>query len=92
MEVTHDKEGNRFLISMDGEDAFIEYGQSDGMIELHHTEVPEAHEGKGVGSALAREALDYARKNGLRVIATCPFVEGFVKKNRPEYDDIVEEN
>lgn len=88
MQVKHDAAQKRFVVSLDGEDAFIQYSESDGILELLHTEVPEAHEGKGVGSRLAKGALDHARSNGLRVIPTCRFVHGWISKH-PEYEDIV---
>jgi predicted GNAT family acetyltransferase len=91
MEVVHDTKKNHFRVSLDGADALLEYGESDGMIEFFHTEVPQAHEGKGVGSALAREALEYAKKQGLRVVPTCAFVSGWLERH-PEYADLVEED
>ena len=59
-----------------------------GRLALIHTEVLPAHEGPGVGGALVRFALDDARRRGLRVIATCPFVRAYVERH-PETHDIV---
>jgi predicted GNAT family acetyltransferase len=52
------------------------------------TEVPEALEGQGIGSALARGALDDVRAQGLQVIPLCPFVAAFIRRH-PEYLDLV---
>jgi predicted GNAT family acetyltransferase len=65
----------------------LEYKVTRGRIALIHTEVLPVHEGQGVGSALVRFALDDARRRGLRVIATCPYVQDYLTRH-PE-DDIV---
>ncbi|MFY7069341.1 GNAT family N-acetyltransferase [Nocardiopsis changdeensis] len=44
--------------------------------------------GQGVGSALARAALDEARAANLRVLATCPFFAGWIARH-PDYQDLL---
>lgn len=78
----------RFEVKLDGEVAFAEYRLIDHGIILPHTVVPEAFEGKGVGSALARTALGYAREQGLKVIPLCPFIAAYLQKH-PEWKDVV---
>ena len=53
-----------------------------------HTEVSDAYEGQGAGSRLAREALDDVRRRGLRVVARCPFIAGWIERH-PDYADLV---
>ena len=88
--VVMNEETRRFEAEIDGETAFAEYRLVDHGIILPHTVVPEAFEGKGVGSALARAALGYARDHGLKVIPTCTFMAGYISKH-PEWHDIVHE-
>jgi uncharacterized protein len=52
-----------------------------------HTEVDTRYEGRGVGSALARAALDDVRRQGKLVIAQCPFIAGYIQRH-PEYADL----
>jgi predicted GNAT family acetyltransferase len=79
----------RYVISVDGVDAgFTMFGQRDGIITFRHTEVDPAFEGQGIGSALARFALDDARARGLQVKALCPFIAAYLKRH-PDYQDIV---
>jgi hypothetical protein len=54
-----------------------------------HTGVPLELEGHGIGSRLARAALEYARAHGLRVVPVCPFVRAYLKQH-PEYLDVVD--
>jgi uncharacterized protein len=53
-----------------------------------HTEVDEAVEGQGLGSKLARGALDDVRSRGLRITPRCPFISAYIKRH-PEYQDLV---
>ena len=54
-----------------------------------HTEVEDRFEGQGVGSALARFALDDVRAAGTRkVLPLCPFIKGWIEKH-PDYADLV---
>jgi predicted GNAT family acetyltransferase len=53
-----------------------------------HTVVEDAFEGRGVGSALVRGALDQVREQGKRVRAECQFVKGFIDKHE-EYADLL---
>ena len=59
-----------------------------GTIELVHTEVEPAYEGKGLASQVAKFALDDARSRGLKVIPTCSYVAGWIKKH-PGYEDLI---
>ena len=73
----------------DGSFAIAEYTLPAGKIMFTHTEVPEAHEGKGIGSALIRYALDEARRRGLKVIPICPFFAAYMQKHS-EVQDLLE--
>jgi predicted GNAT family acetyltransferase len=78
---------HRFEIDLgDGSVAIAEYTLPAGKIMFTHTEVPEAHEGKGIGSALIRHALDAARERGLKVIPICPFFAAYMQKHAEVQD------
>jgi len=80
---------HRYEARVDGDLAgFLDYVAKRGRIALVHTEVLPAHRGQGVADRLAQHALDEARRLGLRVIATCPFVRTYVERH-PEVHDIV---
>lgn len=88
-QVTDNTAEHRFEVHLDGDVAFAEYRLKPGQIILPHTVVPPAFEGKGVASALARHAFGEARARGLKVIPTCPFMAGWIKKH-PEAQDLVD--
>ena len=85
--VRDNPERHRFEIDLgDGAIAVAEYTLPEGKILFSHTEVPPAHEGKGVGSALIRFALASARARNLKVIPVCPFFAAYIKKHAEEQD------
>lgn len=78
---------HRFEIDLgDGSFAFAEYNLLTGKIMFTHTEVPEAHEGKGLGTALIRAGLAAARERGLQVIPICPFFAAYMKDHEEVQD------
>ena len=79
---------NRFELDADGGTAVSYYKLSPGVITFTHTEVPPALEGRGIGSRLARGALEAARAQGLKVVAKCPFVGAYIAKH-PEFGDLL---
>jgi predicted GNAT family acetyltransferase len=81
---------SRFEVYVDGQLAgFSAYELSEGLITFTHTEVDDAYEGHGVGSALARGALDAVRADGgLRVRPLCPFIRAWLD-HHPDYQDLL---
>ena len=89
LDFERDDAGHRYLAHLDGEPAVIAFREAaSGVLDFHHTEVPEAMQGKGVGDELVRRALDDVRERGLEVIPTCPFVAAYIRRH-PEYGDLV---
>ena len=65
------------------------YDLRDGAIVFTHTEVAAQFEGQGIAAQIVRAALATARERGLRVVALCPYVRAFLRKNADEYADLV---
>ena len=85
--VLDNPERHRFEVDLgDGMFAIAEYTLPAGKLMFTHTEVPEAHEGKGIGTMLIRFALDAARERGLKVIPICPFFAVYMQKNADTHD------
>jgi uncharacterized protein len=90
VEVTDNRQESRYEARVDGELAgFSAYHLTKASIVFTHTEVFDQFEGHGVGSALARGALDDVRAKGERdVVPVCPFIHGYID-DHPEYADLV---
>ncbi|HVF31808.1 MAG TPA: GNAT family N-acetyltransferase [Acidimicrobiales bacterium] len=95
MSVTANQAANRYEIMVDGALAgYAEYRLDPagaGTITFTRTVVEDAFDGQGVGSRLARGALDDARGRGLRVVAQCPFIRGWIDRH-PDYADLLAES
>lgn len=88
-EITDNAGEGRYEIRVDGGLAgFAEYERRGGAVVFTHTEVDPAFEGKGIGSALARGALDDVRAKGDPVVPVCPFIKKWIEKH-PDYQDLV---
>ncbi len=87
--VQDDRTRSRYVASDDSGvvAGFVEYLCRDGEIELVHTEVDDAFEGRGVAGTLVRATLDDVRTAGLRVVATCPYVKAWIERH-PDYQDL----
>lgn len=88
LEINHNQLANRFETSIDDQTGYISYKERGDTLVYDHTIVPQALGGRGIGSALVKHALNYARDNGKKVIPQCSFVSAYISKN-PEYQDLV---
>ncbi len=68
--------------------AQIMFEREDGLIKLTHTDVSNTLKGQGVGQKLVAYAVDYARRNQVKIIPICPFTVNQFEKN-PQYNDVV---
>ena len=87
-DVVNNPEKHRYELEVEGHLAATYYKLADGVITFVHTEVPPELGGKGVGSKLVKGALDQVRADGLKVVAQCVFVKGWIEKH-PDYADLL---
>lgn len=87
--VSDNLSAHRFEAHVDGRLAgFAEYQLTDELVVFTHTEVEPAFEGQGIGSAIARFALDQLRADGTRkALPVCPFIKGWIERH-PDYLDV----
>lgn len=86
--VVNNEAEHRFEMNVEGHVAAAYYELSDGVITFTHTEVPKELGGRGIGSQLAKGALEQSRADGLKVVTQCSFMGGYVGKH-PEYSDLL---
>jgi uncharacterized protein len=87
--VTDNPAASRYELRVNGKLAgFVDYRLRNQVISLVHTEVEPAFQGEHLATHLARYSLDDARKRGLAVLPSCPYINSWVKKH-PEYTDLV---
>lgn len=93
IEVQHDQERRKFFVDLEGDaEASLRYRpRGDGVLEYIRTFVPESHRGRGIAEAVVLEALEYARREGLKIVPTCDYVQHVVEEKHPGYGDLVAE-
>ena len=87
--VDNNEDRQRFEANVSGQTAVLEYKLSSNSIAFVHTEVPPELEGQGIGSQLAKTALEYARENKLEVIPYCSYVAAYIRRHS-EYQSLVQ--
>jgi predicted GNAT family acetyltransferase len=88
--VRDNRQSHRFELEIDDQVAKAWYREQGNVVTFTRTDVPDALSGKGVGSALAKGALDAVRAAGQKVVALCPFIASYIKRHR-EYEDLLAE-
>jgi uncharacterized protein len=92
MQIQHSRQGDKghFFVETDqlllADMVYTMAGTSTMIIE--HTEVSDELRGKNAGYQLVSTAVDYARKNNIRIIPLCPFANSVFKK-QPEFADVL---
>jgi predicted GNAT family acetyltransferase len=86
--ITINEKDQRFELVIDGKLSFAEYLLFDHGIIYPHTVVHPELEGRGVGSSLAKFALEYARERSLKVVPLCPFISAYIQRHK-EYKTLL---
>ncbi len=84
--VHHDIAASRFAAEVDGQLCVADYRLSGAVMTMTHTLVPPPLEGRGIAAALVAEALDYARREGLRVRPACSYVARYMRRHPATLD------
>jgi len=81
MAVRHNAAASRFEATVDGRLCVASYRRSPGVVDLYHTGVPQALEGRGIAAALVGAALAWAAAEGLAVRASCAYVRVYLRRH-----------
>lgn len=65
--------------------------KDENTFDIVHTEVDDTFEGKGIGTDLVKSAVEFARKEGKKIEASCPFAKSVLEEN-DSYKDIYKTN
>jgi predicted GNAT family acetyltransferase len=85
-DVRHDREGSRFVATVDSQECVALYRVYGKVMMLTHTGVPKALRGRGIAAVLVQAALDHARERGLKVRPDCSYAEDYMHKHPDTLD------
>ncbi len=89
-ELAHDEPRSRYELRLQGRVVGqAQYRREGERVVFTHTEVEPALEGRGLGSRLARHALDDVRRRGLKAVPRCSFIARYIARHAQEYGDLV---
>jgi predicted GNAT family acetyltransferase len=87
--VVHEPEKLRFVAHFPEGEGELTYRRiAPHTLDLVHTGVDPALQGRGIAGALARAAFAHARRENLKVLPTCPFLQHWLAKH-PEERDLI---
>lgn len=91
--VRHDAAQQRYELLVEGQPlgfaAYSEQGEQGERMVFTHTEVDPSLSGQGLGSVLAKAALEDARRRGKRVVPQCEFIARYIERQE-QWQDLVD--
>jgi hypothetical protein len=90
MEITHESDQHRYVLSENGEFlGEVEYDRQGDTLHLVRAEVPIEKRGQGLGVPLVKGTLQaITEQGGLSVVPICPYIAKYMMKNR-EFEDLL---
>ncbi len=85
-------ENNRIFVNNEDDKLIVEAtfpAYNHDTVNINHTYVDPSLRGQGVASKLMYEACEHIKKQGLKIVATCPYAIVWFKRHH-EYDDIID--
>lgn len=86
--VVENAAAGRFELAFPGGVAFASFRRDGDRLIITHTEVPAAHEGRGIGSQLVRGLFEMACDSGHRIVPACSFVAAWARRH-PEFAEVL---
>lgn len=79
---------HRYELPIGDQVAVVTYNLSEPNLMITETLVPEALEGQGIASRLAKHVIADAKARGLLILPVCPFFSAYFQKH-PEHAEVV---
>lgn len=80
-QITDNADASRLELRSEGHLAELWYRRRGDRFVIVHTDVPPELEGRGLGGALVRAAIDHAVSEDLTVVPLCPFARLWLKRH-----------
>lgn len=79
----------KFFAVIDGKEAFLLYRITGNAMDIYDTFTPPELRGRGIAEQLALAAFEHAKKNGMKVIPSCPYISETFLKRHPELVEMI---
>ena len=89
MNIIHDVEKQEFRIDLGVYRAVLLYARRGKVLDFYQIYVPDPFRSQGLAGKILIDAFEYAKKEGYRVVPTCPFIAGDFLKRFPQYQETV---
>ncbi|MCA6217752.1 N-acetyltransferase [Ideonella sp. B7] len=86
--IVHNVAASRFETKVSNLLCVASYHLHNGVMDMLHTGVPPALEGRGIAAKLVAAALAHARAQGLKVRPSCSYVAVYMRRH-PETADLL---
>ena len=87
-EIRDNTELHRYELPVGDQVAVVTYNLSEPTLMITETLVPQALEGQGIASRLAKHVLEDAKARDLLILPVCPFFSSYLQKH-PEHAEVV---
>jgi predicted GNAT family acetyltransferase len=94
--VDHDTDAHRFSITVDGQEAVLDYRVSNRVMTITHTAVPPQIAGRGIAAELMQAAVRAASAAGWTVNPVCSYAAAYMRRHpdgseRQHEEDLLDE-
>jgi uncharacterized protein len=87
--IKHDGKYNKFFTEVSGKESNLSYEKiTDTIWDYKVMFVPRNLRGQGIAGKVVEFALNFAKKNNIKIKATCSYVSGFIDAH-PEFKDLL---
>jgi predicted GNAT family acetyltransferase len=86
--VNRTQDGGEFYATVEGKKATLTFSLRDKELVANATYTPPELRGRGIAARLVEAAIDYSRKNGLKIYPVCSYVIEYFKR-RPELGSLL---
>ena len=87
-DIRDNTDAHRYELDIEGKQAVVTYNLSGQNLMITETLVPQALEGQGLASRLAKHVLEDAKARDLLILPVCPFFSSYLQKH-PEHAEAV---
>lgn len=86
--VRHNPAASRFECEVGGQLCRADYRLDGNRMEVFHTEVPRAFQGRGIAAVLVAAVFEHAARAGLQVVPSCGYVRAWSRRH-PEVRELL---